>query len=147
MPVTAPKCPLCKSVHWQREPHVWTDAEPVEKAPTHRTGAFRKPLEARKSSALSIPSSVSCETCRDLAIEIVTLKSLLDQARGQRDASQAALTQAIDARPAAIAFRQAQLESNAQSNAPLDSNAAGFDKKAYQRDLMRKRRAAKKVGL
>jgi hypothetical protein len=44
----------------------------------------------------------------------------------------------------AVRQPESNTKSNSQSNAPR-SNTVAFDKKAYQRELMRKRRAAEKA--
>lgn len=145
MAVTAPKCPLCKSVHWQREPHVWTDGEPVEKAPTHRIGAFRKPLEARKPSAVSDPSSVPTGRLDQMEARLevlershaVLLAAIAVSTESANSANSANRLPANNTRPANTVMKK---------TAQVGKTESPAGRKTYQRDLMRKRRAAKKAG-
>ncbi len=116
-----PVCKVCHKPHWPREPHKYADkvVEPV---------AVRKVVWPTPAAA-RCARPVLCAECVKKDAEIGRLSALVIE----RDTDRVRLT-------AEVERLRAELEA---ARGPVQK----FDKKAYQRELMRKRRAEAKAEL
>lgn len=137
-----PKCPHCGKVEWQHLCGGQAQSEIGRRFEHARGGGFAKsrnklpsfvtkPVTRPVIGPREVPRSVPQSTVTAMKAEIEALQAEVAQLKRQLAKSNAALSNQSN-------------QSNELSNAK--SNVAGFDKKAYQRELMRKRRAAKKTG-